>query len=72
VPDVIAPWAAPLTGTERALVSYGLVVAALALLAMLVRTWVVRNEVSGRYRPAIAASLGVLSVAFLSYVVLVV
>jgi bacteriorhodopsin len=69
--EVIAPWAVPLTGLERSLVSYGLVVAGLALLAMLVRTWTVRTEVSGRYRPAIAASLGVLSVAFLSYVLLV-
>lgn len=70
VSDVVVPWAAPLTGTERALIAYGLVVVALALLAMLVRTWIVRHEVSGRYRPAIAASLSVLSVAFLSYVVL--
>lgn len=70
--EVVAPWAAPLTDLERALVSYGLVVAGLALLAMLVRTWTVRREVSGRYRPAVAASLGVLSVAFLSYVLLVV
>jgi bacteriorhodopsin len=70
--EVVAPWAVPLTGLERSLTSYGLVVAGLALLAMLVRTWTVRTEVSGRYRPAIAASLGVLSVAFLSYVLLVV
>ena len=69
--EVVAPWAVPLTDLERSLVSYGLVVAGLALLAMLVRTWTVRTEVSGRYRPAIAASLGVLSVAFLSYVLLV-
>jgi bacteriorhodopsin len=70
--EVVAPWAVPLTDLERSLVSYGLVVAGLALLAMLVRTWAVRTEVSGRYRPAIAASLGVLTVAFVSYVVLVV
>jgi bacteriorhodopsin len=69
---VIAPWHADLTGLERALVSYGLVVAALALLAMLGRTWMSRGEVSSRYRPALAASLGVLGVAFLSYVLLVV
>ncbi|MGN6744471.1 MAG: bacteriorhodopsin, partial [Amnibacterium sp.] len=47
-------------------------VAAFALLAMLVRTLVVAREVSGRYRPAIAASLGVLTVAFLSYVLIAV
>jgi bacteriorhodopsin len=68
--DVIAPWHDVLTGTERALILYGIAVTAFALLAMLVRTIVVAREVSGRYRPAIAASLGVLSVAFLSYVVI--
>lgn len=66
--DVIAPWQVALTGTERSLVLYGSVVAAFALLAMLVRTLVVAREISGRYRPAVAASLGVLVVAFLSYV----
>ena len=70
--NVVAPWRAPLTGLEHALITYGLVVAALALLAMLIRTWVTRNEVSGRYRPAMAASIGVLTVAFLSYVVMVI
>ena len=70
--EVVAPWAVPLTDLERSLVTYGLVVAGLALLAMLVRTWTVRSEVSGRYRPAIAASLAVLTVAFASYVLLVV
>lgn len=72
MPDVVAPWTAPLTDGEHALVAYGLTVAALALLAMLVRTCVVRHEIGSRYRPAVAASLGVLSVAFLTYVVLVV
>jgi bacteriorhodopsin len=72
VGEVVAPWAAPLTDLERSLVSYALVVAGLALLAMLVRTWTVRHEMSARYRPAVAASLGVLSVAFLSYLLLVV
>lgn len=67
MPAVVAPWNAALTPTEHALISFGIVVAGFALLAMLVRTWTVRNEVSGRYRPAIAASLGVLTVASLSY-----
>lgn len=70
--EVVAPWATPLTDLQRSIVAYVLVVAGLALLAMLVRTWTVRGEVSGRYRPAIAASLSVLTVAFLSYVVLVI
>jgi bacteriorhodopsin len=68
VQHIIAPWAAPLTDAERSLIEYGVVVAGLALLAMLIRTWLVRSEVSGRYRPAVAASMGVLAVAFLSYV----
>lgn len=61
-----------MTDLEHSLVTYALVVAGLALLAMLVRTWVVRGEVSGRYRPAFTASLGVLTVAFVSYILLAV
>lgn len=67
---VVAPWHAALTETEHALVVFGVTVAGFALIAMLVRTVLVRGEVSGRYRPAIAASLGVLMVASLSYVVI--
>lgn len=68
--QVTAPWHSTLTGTEHALVGFGIAVAGLSLIAMLIRTWLVRAEVSGRYRPAIAASLGVLTVASLSYVVI--
>jgi bacteriorhodopsin len=68
---VVAPWRSPLTDLEHALIAYGLVVAGLALLAMLIRTFVGRGEVGGRYRPAVAASLAVLAVAFLSYALLV-
>ena len=64
---VVAPWNAPLTSGEHALIVLGISVAGFALLAMAVRTWVVRREVSGRYRPAIAASLGVLVVAATAY-----
>jgi bacteriorhodopsin len=70
VDEVVAPWRTPLTDLQHSLIVYGLVVTALVLLAMLVRTWTVRSEVSGRYRPAIAASLGVLLIAFLAYVVM--
>jgi bacteriorhodopsin len=68
--DLVAPWNAPLTASERTLVAYSLVVAALALVAMLLRMWSARREVSSRYRPAVYAGAGVLTVAFLSYVLL--
>lgn len=67
---VVAPWHAALSETQHSLIVYGLVVTGLALLAMLVRVLVSQREVSGRYRPAVAASLGVLSVAALSYAAL--
>jgi bacteriorhodopsin len=70
--DIVAPWDAALTAPERSLVLYAVVVASLALLAMLLRMWSARREVSSRYRPAIYAGAGVLTVAFLSYVVLTV
>jgi bacteriorhodopsin len=70
VHEVTAPWRTPLTGTEHDLIAFGIAVAGFALLAMLVRTWVTRGEVSGRYRPAIAASLGLTTVAALSYVLI--
>ena len=69
-PAVVAPWRAPLSDLQHSLATFGIVVAGLALVAMLVRTWTVRGEVSGRYRPAISASLGVLSVAAVSYAVI--
>lgn len=69
---VVAPWHATLTGTQHSLIVYGLVVTGLALLAMLVRVLVSQREVGGRYRPAVAASLGVLTVASLSYAALLV
>ncbi|MGT2426511.1 bacteriorhodopsin [Amnibacterium kyonggiense] len=69
---VTPPWSATLTQGEHSLIYYFLVIAGLAMFAMFVRTWVSRNEVSSRYRPAIFAGLGVVGVAFLSYVVLVV
>ena len=69
---VVPPWQSPLTFTEHSLVYYGVVTAGLALLAMLVRTWATRGEVGGRYRPAIVASAVVVTVAFLSYALLLV
>src|SRR4051794_17460752 len=65
--DLVAPWDAPLSAADRPLVAYSLVVAALALVAMLLRMWSARREVSSRYRPAVYAGAGVLTVAFLTY-----
>lgn len=67
---VVPPWAVPLTDGQHALIEYGVAVAAFALIAMLTRMWSARSEVGPRYRPAVHASVGVLSVAFLSYLLL--
>lgn len=64
---VVPPWAVDLTDGERIVVQYGVVVAALALGAMLLRLLAARREVSDRYRPAVHAGVGVTGVAFLSY-----
>ena len=72
IPNLAAPfWTNPLTTGERTLIYYFLVIAGLALLAMFVRTWTSISEIGSRHRPAMFASLGVVGVAFLSYVVLV-
>jgi bacteriorhodopsin len=68
----VAFWQNPLTQGERSIIYYSLVIAGLALLAMFVRTWNSLGEVSPRFRPALLASLGVVTVATISYVVLVV
>jgi len=65
-------WAAELDQGQRVIVYYFLVIAGLAMLAQFVRTWVGRDEVGTKYRPAMFASLGVTGAAFLSYVVLTV
>lgn len=70
--DLVAPWNATLSAPERSLVLYSLVVASLALAVMLLRMWSARREVSSRYRPAIYAGTGVLTAAFLSYLLLTV
>ncbi|MHC5796245.1 bacteriorhodopsin [Lacisediminihabitans sp. FW035] len=62
------PWTATLTSSEYLLVLYFIVVAGLALLAGLVRTWTTRGEVGSRYRSATVARLTVTAVATLSYV----
>jgi bacteriorhodopsin len=69
---VVPPWAVALTDGEHALIQYVVVVAAFTLAAMLTRMWSARREVSDRYRPAVHASIAVCTVAFLSYLLLLV
>jgi bacteriorhodopsin len=67
---VVAPWNVPLTDAEHSLALYGIVVAAFALGAGLLRMWATRGDVSPRYRPAALAGTGVAAVAFTSYAVI--
>ena len=67
-----APWAATLSQAQYMLVQYFLVLAVLALFAGFVRAWLTRNEVGARYRSAVVARLCVMSVATLSYLMIVV
>lgn len=68
--EVAPPWTVSLTDGEHALVQYGVIVTALCIAAMLTRMWSARREVGDRYRPAVHASVAVLTVALLSYVLL--
>ena len=56
---VVAPWNVPLTDAEHSLALYGIVVAAFALGAALLRMWATRTDVSPRYRPAALTGVGV-------------
>ena len=68
---VSPPWTAPLTTSEHTLIFYFLLLAGLALFFGFVRAWVTRGEVGSRYRTAVVARLGIMSVASLSYLVLI-
>jgi bacteriorhodopsin len=67
-----APWNEPLTQAQYLIVFYFLVVAALALFAGFIRTWVTQNEVGSRYRSATVARISITGVAGLSYLFLIV
>lgn len=67
-----APWNATLSHPEYLLTLYFLVIAALALFAGFIGTWITRNEVGPRYRKAVVARLGITIVASLSYLLIVV
>ena len=69
---VAAPWEVSLTSAEYMLIYYFLVVAGLGFIAGLLRTWVTRGEVGPRYRTAVVARLGVMSIALASYIFIVV
>ena len=68
--DIRPPWAATLTQSEHSLIFYFLLLAGLALFVGFIRAWITRTEVGARYRTAVVARLGIMSVASLSYVVL--
>jgi bacteriorhodopsin len=70
--DVLPPWAVPLTDGQHALIEYGVAVTAMCLVAMLTRARSARSEVGDRYRPMVHASVAVCTVAFLSYVLLLI
>jgi bacteriorhodopsin len=68
---VTPPWTAPLTSSEHTLTFYFLVLAGLALFFGFARAWATQGEVGARYRTAVVARLGIMSVAALSYVILI-
>lgn len=65
--EIVAPWTATLTEAQYLLTQYFLIIATLALFAGFVRTWITQGELGARYRSAVVARLGVMGVAFLSY-----
>ncbi|MBW4042265.1 MAG: bacteriorhodopsin [Acidobacteria bacterium] len=67
---VAPPWAVPLTDGQHALIEYRVAVAGFCLVAVLTRMWSARSEVGPRYRSAVPASVAVLTVAFLSSLLL--
>lgn len=72
VTHVVPPWTVALTDAEHALMQFGATVVAFGLVAMLTRLVSARSEVGDRYRPAVHAGIAVTTVAFLSYVLLIV
>lgn len=70
--DIAAPWAVTLTDGEHALIQFAIGVCAFGLVAMLTRLISARREVGDRFRPAVHAGVAVCSVAFLSYVLLII
>ena len=72
IDQIGGPWTATLTSSQYLLTLYFVVVAGLALLAGLVRTWITRGEVGSRYRSASVARLTVAAVAIASYLGIIV
>lgn len=66
------PWTATLSPSQYLLSVYFVVVAALALMAGFVRTWITRGEVGSRYRTATVARLSVVAIAALSNVAILI
>lgn len=72
ITHVVPPWTVALTDGEHALIQFGVTVTAFGLVAMLTRLVSARAEVGDRYRPAVHAGIAVTTVAFLSYVLLII
>ena len=72
IDQIGGPWTATLTSSQYLLTLYFVVVAGLALLAGLVRTWITRGEVGSRYRSASVARLTIAAVAIASYLGIIV
>ena len=72
IDQIGGPWTATLTPSQYLLTLYFVAVAALAILAGLVRTWITRGEVGSRYRSASVARLTVAAVAIASYLGIIV
>jgi len=65
-----APWDAVLSQPQYMLVSYFLVVGALAMVAGFIRAWITRSEVGSRYRPATVARLCLTAISSVTYLAL--
>ena len=63
----IAPWTETLSQQQYLITVYFLGIAALAMLAGFLRTWITLGEVGPRYRTAAIARVGILGIAFISY-----
>jgi len=68
--SLAAPWEAGLSPAQYQLICYFVGMGALCFLGGFLRAWVTSGEVGARYRTAVVARLGIMSVMFLCYVVL--
>lgn len=67
--SLTAPWEAGLSPAQYQLICYFVGMGALCFFVGFLRAWVTQGEVGARYRTAVVARLGIMSVTFLSYLV---